>query len=131
MDIYAVIFVLTLLAIGLALITVFSTDPTGTDEAPEDEGRSLRQQALREERRMQRRRWHIWHKIDELHALFNEQAAAAESTDMALSPVPARPHARGPQNDSDFAVPDLQASYELFLREDFLKAGTAPTARRE
>lgn len=131
MDIYAVIFVLTLLAIGLALITVFSMDPTGTDEAPEEEARSLRQRALREERRMQRRRWQVWHKMDEMHALFNERAVAAESTDTALPPVPALPHERGPQNDGDFAAPDLQAAYEVFLREDFLKAGTAPTAPRE
>ncbi len=56
MDIYAAIFALTLLAIGLALIAAFNKESAGLDEAPEDEARSLRQQALMEERRRQRQR---------------------------------------------------------------------------
>ena len=131
MDVYAFIFVAVLLAIGVVLILFVRS---GRWEAPDAPGRSLRQEALREERRMQRRRWRVWYKIDELHDLFNERVAAAERMLTELPPITTRAESAGrekAQGESDFIIPDLQTAYETFLREDFLKGSPEPAAQRE
>ena len=125
MDLFAITFAAVLLVIGLALVLVVGRGPAHTGEATDDGGRALRQEALRIERQMQRRRWRIWDKIEELHELFTERAAAAEREATLRLPAPTRDEDEGrvyAQGGSDFTIPDIQAAYEVFLREDFLVA---------
>jgi len=124
MDTAAVIFAAILLIVGLALIVFVRAGPAGGDPPAGGEYRALRQQELRAERRMQRRRWRVWHRVDELHAQFVERAAALER-EVTLLPTAAPPR----PGREEFVAPDIDAAYELFLRDDFLKAGAAPAAR--
>lgn len=129
MDVIAFIFVGLLLVIGLALIAAVraSLRQDLGQPAEEEDARALRQRELRMERQMQRRRWRVWHKVDELHALFIERTAEEQAGRLlqAASTPPAGEGELTVLGGVEFTVPDLQTTYELFLREDFLKPAGA------
>ena len=127
MDIAAFIFTALLFAIGLALIVFVRVGSVRGDTSAGEDVRALRQRELRAERQMQRKRWRVWHRVDELHARFVESAAARER-ELTLLPAEAAPAPR--QSGEDFTAPDIDAAYELFVREDFLKAGHAQVSRK-
>jgi hypothetical protein len=134
MDESALIFIGVLLAIGFALIAVVRTSLKHAAERAEGEdARALRQRELRAERRMQRRRWRVWHRVDDLHALFVERTAEKEGAGRLLqsaSPPPAGEGELTVLGGVDFTIPDLQTSYELFLREDFLRPAASNRPNR-
>lgn len=122
MDIAAIIFAAVLLIVGLALIVFVRVGSVSGDPPAGEEDRALRQQGLRVERQMQRRRWRVWNRVDELHAQFVERAAAQEREVILLPAAATSPRPVG----EEFTVLDLETAYELFLREDFLKARSRP-----